>query len=331
MILFCLVAFFSFAQEDSEDDDIKVGLVLSGGGAKGLAHIGALKVIEESGLRIDYIAGTSMGAIVGGLYASGFSADQLEYIFSRIDLDELINDKTPREIKSFQEKEDEERRALTLPFSRFKISFPQSLSSGQNNYNTFVELLDHVKDVDDFSKLPIPFFCIATNVETGEEVVLDKGFLPQAIAASGALPSLFEPVFIDDKLLLDGGIVNNYPIYKLKEKGVDVIVGVDVQDALKDKEALKTLSNVLLQISNFQTQRQMQSKAEDTDVYIKPDITDFSIMSFNKGEAILRSGNDAAKEHLGDLIRLKERQRKSAPRQPLLFNPNKEISIESLE
>src|SRR5690606_3023965 len=143
------------------------------------AHIGALKVIEEAGIKIDYIAGTSMGAIVGGLYASGYSAAQLDSIFKVINFANLIKDNLPRGAKSFYEKSVSEKYALTLPFNRFKISFPQAYSGGQNIYSELIKVLYHVRDVDDFNKLSIPFLCIATDVETGEEVLLDKGYLPE--------------------------------------------------------------------------------------------------------------------------------------------------------
>ena len=155
--------------------------MLSGGGAKGLAHIGALKIIEESGIKVDYIGGTSMGAIVGALYASGYSAQQLDSIFRNTDFNNLIQDNVPRSAKTFYEKEDSERYALTLPFENFKMSFPQAISGGQNIYNLLVQLLFHVKDVQDFRKLPIPFVCMATNVETGEEVLLDRGICPKPL------------------------------------------------------------------------------------------------------------------------------------------------------
>ena len=197
-----------FCQEEAQRD-LKVGLVLSGGGAKGLAHIGALKAIEEAGVRIDYIGGTSMGAIVGALYASGYSAKQLDSIFSVVDFNSLIQDDIPRNAKTFYEKEESERYALTFPFDKFQVAFPSGLTKGQNVYNLMSKLTAHVNNVEDFSKLPIPFFCVATNVETGKEVILDKGYLPRAITASGALPSLFSPVMIDDTMLVDGGVVNN--------------------------------------------------------------------------------------------------------------------------
>lgn len=309
-IVLFLITFLSFSQENTVNDDVKVGLVLSGGGAKGVAHIGALKVIEESGVRIDYIAGTSMGAIVGALYASGYSADELMAIFSEVDFEELIADDFLRKNKSFLEKEDADKRAIALPFNKFKLSFPSALSKGQNVYNYYVKLLNHVKDVDDFSKLPIPFFCVGTDAESGKQYILDKGYLPDAIAASGAIPSLFEPVMIDDKLLIDGGIANNYPIEELLAKNVDQVIGVDVQDSLRTREQLKTISDVMLQVSNFNTHRQMDEKIEKTSIYIKPDISEFTIVSFDEGEAILASGLEAAKTKKEALIALAKRQQK---------------------
>ena len=197
----------------------KVGLVLSGGGAKGMAHIGALKVIEEAGIKIDYVGGTSMGAIIGGLYAAGYTANELDSIFKTTNLSQLITDNLPRNAKTFYEKDDAERYALSLPFDNFKVSFPEAISGGQNIYNEFIRLLYHVKDVEDFNELPIPFICIATNIETGKPVLMNKGYLPEAIMASGTLPSLFEPSEIDGQILIDGGVVNNYPINEVRKKG----------------------------------------------------------------------------------------------------------------
>src|SRR5690606_21117016 len=207
------------AQDTPQGPPPKVGLVLSGGGAKGLAHIGVLKMIDSAGVRVDYIGGTSMGAIVGALYASGYTGKELDSIFRSMDFTALIQDDVPRGAKSFQEKENSERYALTLPFTDFRVSFPQAISGGQNIFNELVRLLYHVKDVDDFNKLPIPFLCVATNMETGEGVILDKGYLPEAILASGTFPSLFEPAEIDGKILIDGGVVNNYPIEQVRAMG----------------------------------------------------------------------------------------------------------------
>jgi NTE family protein len=284
-----LVALSSLAQEKG---DIKVGLVLSGGGAKGLAHIGVLKVIEESGVRIDYIGGTSMGAIVGGLYASGYTAKDLDSIFKNIDFNTLIQDNIPRSAKTFYEKHDFEKYAITLPFNKFKISFPASLSKGQNLYNLLYKLTDHVSEVNDFSSLPIPFFCMATNVETGQQVKLDSGNLALSISASAALPSLFSPVEVNGKLLLDGGITNNYPVEEVRKMGADIIIGVDVQDSLISRENLKSALDLLVQINNYRTIHDMVDKRRKTDIYIHPVITEFSVIAFEKGKQIIKSGEN---------------------------------------
>ena len=284
----------SYAQTATKDQ--KVGLVLSGGGAKGLAHIGALKVIDSLGIRIDYIAGTSMGAIVGSLYASGYSGHEIDSIFRDVDFDKIINDNLPRASKTFYERDNSEKYAITLPFDKFKLTLPSALSRGQNTLSLLSKLLLHVSDIDDFSKLPIPFFCVATNVETGAPVILDSGSLPQAIAASGAFPSLFQPVIINDQILIDGGIVNNYPIDELKEKGLDIIIGVDVQDDLATRDDLKSAPDILIQINNYRTISDMEVKSKKTDIYIKPDIKDYSVVSFSEGRQIIEQGRIATRK-----------------------------------
>jgi NTE family protein len=287
--------------QEQPDKDIKVGLVLSGGGAKGLAHIGALKIIDSLNIRVDYVAGTSMGAIIGALYASGFSGKQIDSIFNKINYDDIISDNLPRAAKTFYERENSEKYAITLPFEKFKIKLPSGLSSGQNNYNLLAKLTLHVSDITDFSKLPIPFFCIATNVETGEGIILDKGNLAQAITASGAFPSLYKPVIIDDQILIDGGVVNNYPIDELKAKGLEVIIGVDVQDSLASRKDLASAPEILLQINNFRTIKEMKIKSKQTDVYIKPNINDFNVISFNEGAKIISNGEIAARRNMSAL------------------------------
>ncbi|MFC4723104.1 patatin-like phospholipase family protein [Geojedonia litorea] len=286
--------FQTHAQLDQPNDSLKVGLVLSGGGAKGFAHIGVLKVIDSLGIKVDYVAGTSMGAIIGGLYASGYSGKQLDSIFRSINFDDVISDNLPREAKTFYERDNSERYAITLPFDKFKLKLPSALSGGQNVYNLLTKLTLHVSEIDDFNKLPIPFFCIATNIETGEEVFLDKGNLAQAITASGAFPSLFRPVIIGDKILIDGGVTNNYPIDELKAKGLQKIIGVDVQDTLVGRKELASAPDILLQINNYRTINDMRKKAKQTDIYIKPNIKEFSVISFSEGRKIVESGEIAA-------------------------------------
>ncbi|UPS93117.1 patatin [Bizionia sp. M204] len=297
-----------FSQNQDSTVDPKVGLVLSGGGAKGLAHIGVLKVIDSLGIRIDYVAGTSMGAIIGSLYAAGYSGKQIDTIFRDVDFDKIINDNLPRAAKTFYERDNSEKYALTLPFDKFKLKLPSALSRGQNTLSLLSKLTLHVSDVEDFSKLPIPFFCIATNVETGQAVVLDKGSLAQSIVASGAFPSLFQPVIIDDQILIDGGVVNNYPIDELKAKGMDIIIGVDVQDDLATREELRSAPDIILQINNYRTINDMKLKSKKTDIYIKPDITDYTVISFSDGSKIIENGELATKKKIADLNKIVNQQ-----------------------
>lgn len=319
ILSFALFGFTGISQTGNTDETPKVGLVLSGGGAKGLAHIGALKIIDEAGIKIDYIGGTSMGAIVGALYASGYSGKELDSIFRVTDFTKLIQDDVPRGAKTFYEKEDSERYALSLPFTNFNVSFPQAISGGQNIYNELVRLLFHVKDVQDFKKLPIPFLCIATNVETGEEVLLDSGYLPEAIMASGTFPSLFEPAEIEGDILIDGGVVNNYPIDEIREMGADLIIGVDVQHGLATRESLSSATEILLQINNYRTVKDMKKKTEQTDIYIRPDIDDFSVIDFDRSTEIVASGEEAANKKIVELQQVAKRQEggKSSPKKPI--------------
>jgi NTE family protein len=272
----------------------KIGLVLSGGGAKGFAHIGVLKVIEQAGVKIDYIGGTSMGAVVGGLYASGYNATQIDSIFQNTNFDELIQDYIPRSSKSFYEKRNDEMYAISLPFNKFKIGIPLALSKGMYNYNMLAKLTHNVRFIRDFNKLPIPFVCIATDIETGQEVLLRNGYLAQAMMASSAFPSLFSPVEIDGKILIDGGVSNNYPVEELRKMGAEIIIGVDVQDNLKDRQSLKDATRILVQITNLDMLNKMKDKITQTDIYIKPDISNYGVISFDKGEEIIKKGEEAA-------------------------------------
>lgn len=282
----------------------KIGLVLSGGGAKGFAHIGVLKVIDSLDIKIDYIAGTSMGAIIGSLYASGYSGKQLDSIFRAVNFEDVINDNLPRSAKTFYERDNSEKYAVTLPFTKFKVNLPSALSRGQNVFNLLSMLTLHVTDISNFDQLPIPFFCMATDVETGKAVILDQGNLAQAVTASGAFPSLFQPVIIDDRVLIDGGVINNYPIDELKAKGMDIIIGVDVQHGLAKREDLNSAPSILLQINNYRTISDMVKKVEETDIYIKPDIKDYTVVSFSEGKKIIESGVVASYEKLDALKEL---------------------------
>ncbi|RKS15598.1 patatin-like phospholipase family protein [Flavobacterium sp. 120] len=292
-IMLLLIVFASLSVFSQEQKKPKIGLVLSGGGAKGFAHIGVLKVLEEAGVKIDYIGGTSMGAVIGGLYASGYNASQIDSIFQATNFNELLNDFIPRSSKNFYEKRNDELYALVLPFNKLKIGIPEALSKGMYNYNLLSRITRNVRHIRDFNKLPIPFLCIGTNIETGEQVLLNKGNLAQAMIASSAFPSLFSPVEIDGKLLVDGGVINNYPIEEVRKLGAEIIIGVDVQDDLLDRNQLKDATRILVQITNLQSIERMKKNVKQTDVYIKPDIKNYGVVSFDKGKEIIRKGEEA--------------------------------------
>ena len=293
-ILFLLVFCSGLTVFSQKKDRPKIGLVLSGGGAKGFAHIGVLKVIEEAGIKIDYIGGTSMGAVVGGLYASGYNAAQLDSIFNKTDFDELLSDYIPRETKNFYEKRNDEVYALVLPFNKYKIGIPDALSKGLYNFNLLSRITRNVRHIRDFNKLPIPFLCIGSDIETGEQVILDKGNLARAMIASSAFPSLFSPVEYQDRFLVDGGVVNNYPIDEIRKLGADIIIGVDVQNDLLDRKGLHDATKILVQITNLHSIDKMKENILKTDIYIRPDIKNYGVMSFSSGKDIVAKGEEAA-------------------------------------
>lgn len=301
LITFIFSVTLLWSQEVTEKKDIKVGLVLSGGGAKGFAHIAVLKVLEEAGVRVDYIGGTSMGAIVGGLYASGYNASQLDSIIKVIDFTKILSDNTPRKSKPFYEKESGEKYALTLPIINKKVGIPKAISNGQNVLNILTQLLQHVNDINDFSKLPIPFVCIATNLETGKQETLTKGFLPEAIKASGSLPTLLAPTEINGKLLTDGGIVNNFPVDEVKEMGADIIIGVDIQSGLEDRRGLDSAVKILNQIVGFQIYKTLEAKYDKVDLLIKPNMKDFNVVSIDKIKEIMQEGEIASRNKINQL------------------------------
>lgn len=299
--LLFLLLFSVSAAVSQEQKKPKIGLVLSGGGAKGLAHIGVLKVLEEQGIEISYIGGTSMGAIIGGLYSTGYNASQIDSIFKTTDYDALIQDYIPRSAKNFYEKRNDELYALSLPFKKMRIGIPRALSKGLYNFNMISKLTHDVRHIRDFNQLPIPFLCIATDIETGQQVLLNKGSLPQAIIASAAFPSLYMPVEIDGKFLIDGGVVNNYPIQEVKNLGADIIIGVDVQDGFRDRKALSDATRILVQITNMQMIQKMPENIKKTDIYIKPNIDGFNVVSFDQGTEIIKRGEEAARKVIDQL------------------------------
>lgn len=293
----------------SQQKDVKVGLVLSGGGAKGVAHVSAIKAIEKAGVRIDYIGGTSFGAMIGALYASGYTSDELDSIVRNTDFEKVISNVIERKNKPFQEKERTEKYILSLPLRKFQIGIPSAFSKGQGVSNLLTRLTKNVNHITDFSKLPIPFLCVATNLETGKQVVLKKGFLPQALRASGAFPTLIAPVMIDGKLLADGGIVNNFPVDEVKKMGADILIGVDIQSDLKTKKDLSSAVKILNQIVGFKMYEKKDEKINKVNILIKPDVGKFGVIDFDEIDFIMKKADSAAYSQFDKLKAIAKKQK----------------------
>lgn len=299
----------------------KVGLVLSGGGAKGAAHIGVLKYIEEAGIPIDYIAGTSMGSIVGGMYALGYSSDEILDIINAIDWDRLISNQVERQRISYTGKSENSTQLVTIPFSvgtdeeelqsrSFKNSLPTGIVSGDNLINLFNSLSVGYSDPVDFDELPIPFLCIATNVVNGKADVLDKGIFSKSIRASMAIPFLFDPVKIDDALYTDGGLVNNFPAEQCRAMGADYIIGVSMSSGLEsDPENLTSLFSQVKQLKEIITDKEFGNYHKMCDIFISPELHGVGMLSFN-AESVSRitaSGYEAASRCEDEFKALKEK------------------------
>lgn len=295
LITFMISSLFSFSQQ--KPDRPKVGLVLSGGGAKGFAHVGAIKALEGAGVKIDFITGTSMGAVIGGLYASGYTGQQLDSIFEILDSNAIVNDYPVTSSRVSYDKHDEDKYALTLPVKDFNLTFPEAYSKGLYNYSFLMEMTMHVRHIRDFSKLPIPFACVAHDIQTGEEVVLKKGNLAKAMVASSAFPSLYYPVTIGDKRLVDGGVINNFPVEELRKMGADIIIGVNVQADLTNKSDSESNSTaIVMKIANFDMMKKMHEKEKLVDILIEPDISEFTFFSFKEGRKLIEVGEAGVKE-----------------------------------
>lgn len=241
--IFCVVAVF--AQRP------KIGLSLSGGGAKGAAHIGLLKVIDSAGIRVDYITGTSMGAVLGGLYAIGYTGNELEKIARDARWDLLISNNVPLSEINIEEKDESGRYVAELPMVGLKPSIPLGAIEGQELNKLLSDLTFPVHQVAYFDSLPIPFRCVGADIITGEPVLLDKGYLPTAMRASMAIPSVFTPVKIDGRLLVDGGLVHNFPVTDVKDMGADIVIGGYTGGRLYTEDELTSAIKLIYQSASF--------------------------------------------------------------------------------
>ena len=287
-------------------DRPKIGLVLGGGGARGAAHVGVLKVIEQEQIPIDYIAGTSMGAIVGALYASGNSAAEIEEILRSIDWQLALSDKGPRSEHSIASKKNDVEFAISLEagFNNGKVGLPTGLLQGQQLELLLRRLFEDVDHIRNFDDLPIPFRAVATDLGAMRPVVFDSGDLSTAVRASMSVPGAFEPVAYEDTLLVDGGLVDNVPADVARAMGADVLIIVDVRTPLSPASELNSIGAVLNQVINGLMTAETDhvlSTLEPGDILILPDLRNLKSSDFPGSPKAIPWGEEAALAHLSQL------------------------------
>jgi len=285
----------------------KTGLVLSGGAARGLAHIGVLKALEENGVHIDAVAGTSMGAVIGGLYASGYSVAELEKLALTLDWQQVLSDDPPRQDVPFRRKQDD-RDFLVKQKLSFRddgsLGLPLGVIQGQNLALLLERLLVHISDTRNFDHLPIPFRAVATDVANDEKVIFRSGHLPQAIRASMSIPAVFAPVEIEGRLLVDGGMVDNIPMDVARDMGVDRLIVVDIGTPLKPRNELLTVVDVLNQTTTMMTRRNSEAQLatlRPEDLLVQPALSGYGSTDFSRAEQLIDAGYRAASALQGRL------------------------------
>ncbi|WP_291259252.1 patatin-like phospholipase family protein [Fusobacterium sp.] len=284
--------------------NIKIGLALSGGGAKGLAHIGVLKTLESLGIRPDYITGTSIGALIGVLYSAGYSPDQIEQILSKNSWEEFINgdfidDKIPLEKKI-----NNKNYMVSVKYdNKFNFSLPKSFGNSQMMYFELKKLLNNVEKVKNFDELPIPVRIIATDLNTGEAVVFKEGDLAKSVVASTAIPTIFDPVEINGRLYVDGLVSRNFPVIDVINMGADIVIGSDVGNEIKDKKEYNILS-VLNQLVAIQSASSTDEQRKLASILITPDVLKYSATELDKSKLFIELGEKATREKLSLLEEL---------------------------
>jgi NTE family protein len=292
----------AFAQ-DIDSDRPRIGLALSGGGARGASHVGVLKILERERIPIDYIVGTSMGSIVGGMYASGMSPEEIEAQLVAVDWDNVFQDKVDREDRSFRRKTDDR-----LWLVEGKLGFNDGkLVQGQKINQLLIALTLPVADIDDFDELAIPYRAVAADIVTGETVVLDSGNLPKAIRASMSIPAIMSPVPWGDRDLVDGGIASNLPIGVVREMGADIVIAVDISTPLSQEDVAASLLSVAEQLSGFLVRNNVEAEIATLgpqDILLVPDLGDIGSADFDRIAEAIPTGVESAEAHLTELRRL---------------------------
>ncbi len=297
----------------------KIGLTLSGGGAKGLAHIGLLKAIDSAGLKVDYLTGTSMGAVVGAMYAIGYSGKEIEAIARDIDWDLLLSNQVALRNLPMAEKEDYGRYPLEFAFKEGRPQLPVGLLAGQELWLKLAEIYFPAQDQPDFSQFPIPFKCIATDIVKGKGVVLDSGNLAMAVRASMAIPTVFTAVELNGRRLVDGSIIRNFPVEDVRKMGAGFVIGSTVSGGLATEEELKSLVDVLFQLAFLKESEDYKKQVPLCDIFIQQPIDRFSNSSFGDAAAIIDSGNAEGARRFAQIKSLADSINRRWGAQPLAY------------
>jgi len=314
----------------------KIGLALSGGGARGGAHVGVLKALEEMDIPIDYIAGTSMGAIVGGFYAAGYSADEIKQLMLDMDWNAALSDRPSRRDETMRKKELEANFMIPyrLGFNKGSIQLPLGVIEGQHLDQIFHRILRVVNDIDDFDQLPIPFRAVATDLVSGEEVILSAGSLPDALRSSMSIPGVFAPVRLNGLLLVDGGMSNNLPVSVVREMGADIVIAVDISSPLLKEEQLKSVLSVTEQLTSFLTRRNTERQIlllGPDDVLLVPDLEGFSSADFEGAGKVAEIGYDTVMSEQAMLSSLSLPSHLASERTPAAQLARKEYIVQFVE
>lgn len=286
------------AQDQPPKTRPKVGLVLSGGGARGFAHVGVLRVLEENRIPVDYIGGASIGGLIGALYAMGQTPDEIEELIEGLDWNKLFTSSTSFENLSFRRKEDRRNIPAPIPLrgKPNNLKLPTAFNSGHEIGLLFDRVTLPYARVTDFGQLPIPFRTVGTNMVDGTSVELKSGSLSRSLVATMAIPGVFAPVEVDGKILSDGGLVNNIPTNVVKAMGADILIVVNIETQLADRESLESLIGVLAQTINIATAENSRRSLLQADLIIAPDLAKFTTSSFADSAEIVKLGYDGAKQ-----------------------------------
>ena len=305
-LLLLLLAIFprSTTAQVPEPPAPTVGLALSGGSAKGFAHLGVLRALEELGVHVDVVAGTSMGAVVGGLYAIGLSVDSIEAVITDANWSSLIGDGIPRDRLFLDQKRLDERAILSVPLRERRITLPAGAIVGSN----VMRILEHVTwraaTVRRFNELPRPFVAVATDLETGEAVALREGVLSEAIRASSGVPGAVEPYVLDGRLLVDGALSRNLPAADARDLGADFVICSDVSEPIESAEELTSVVDVLTQLASLSMLATTLVQREQCDVLVEPDVEGLSGLDFEPVEEWVGRGAEATRHHEEELRQL---------------------------